>query len=524
MNNYRSAFWLAVAGNLALAAVLAGLWWRSHSTQVMVPAATQADSVQVPKTPGPAPMAAMPAEPVLAPIPLSSPRMQGLPVRFGTVTRKPVRDEIRTTGNVMLDESRLAYVQMRISGWIRKVFVAATYQRVEEGQPLFTIFSPDVVATEREYVLALQNQQRLLESTVPGVTAGADALPAAALERLRQWGVPEAEIERLQTNTSVKDEIEIGSPVNGTIVEREALPNKFVEPNTRLYTVADLTHVWVIAQVFQRDVGRIREGDAATVTVDAHAGQSFAGRVDFIYPDVDMATRTTRVRLVLPNPNLTLTPGMFANVTFHVSMGQQLTIPASGLLQTGTRSIVFVDDGKGYLQPREVELGPRLGDDFVVVKGLRAGERIVTSANFLIDSESQLQAALRSFEPPASTAGSSAGDSVAMPAAAQAKLSFETEPSPPHKGSNTFRVRLTDAGGAPISGAEVSVTFVMPAMPAMGMAEMRVESKLSDDGNGNYHGTGSLETTGTWQVTVTARRAGRVVASRQMSLNASGGM
>ncbi len=270
---------------------------------------------------GPTPMAAMPAEPALAPIPLSSTRMQGVPMSFGTVARKAVRDQIRTTGNVMLDESRLSYVQMRFSGYIRKVFVAATFQRVEEGQPLFTIFSPDVVATEREYVLALTNQQRLLESTVPGVTAGAVALPTAALDRLRQWGVPEAEIERLEATAAVREEIEIGSPVTGYVVEREALPNKFVEPNTQLYTVADLTDVWVMAQVFQSDLGRIREGQAATITVDAYAGQSFAGRVDFIYPDVDMATRTTRVRLVLPNPNLKLTPGMFANVTFQVSMG-----------------------------------------------------------------------------------------------------------------------------------------------------------------------------------------------------------
>ena len=247
--------------------------------------------------------------------------MRGVPMSFGTVARKAVRDQIRTTGNVVLDESRLSYVQMRFSGYIRKVFVAATFERVEEGQPLFTIYSPDVVATEREYVLALSSQERMLESTVPGVTAGAAALPTAALDRLRQWGVPETEIERLQATAAVREEIEITSPVTGYVVDRQALPNKFVEPNTQLYAVADLTNVWVIAQVFQSDVGRIREGQGATITVDAYAGQSFAGRVDFIYPDVDMATRTTRVRIVMPNPNLKLTPGMFANVTFQVSMG-----------------------------------------------------------------------------------------------------------------------------------------------------------------------------------------------------------
>jgi len=517
MKSYRSAFWLALAGNLALAGVLAGLWWRSRVREEMPPAKPPA-SAAAPTPAEPPPVSPVPAEPVLAPIPLSSPRMQNIGVRTGAVVRKLVRDEIRTTGNVVLDESRVAYVQLRFSGWIRKVFADATYQYVREGQPLFTIYSPDLVATEREYLVALQNQGRLLESTVPGVAAGAESLLGAATDRLRQWGVPLSEIARLESSTTVQEELEVTSPVTGHIIEREALPNKFVEPNTRLYTVADLSTVWVMAQVFQSDLGRIQAGDAATVTLDAYSGQLFSGRVDFIYPDVDPATRTTRVRLVLPNPGLKLTPGMFANVTLRVSMGQQLTIPASGLLQSGMRSIVFVDDGSGYLQPREVELGPRVGEDFVVTKGLRAGERIVTSANFLIDSESQLQAALRSFTPPPAAGAAGA------PSGPQATLDFSTEPSPPRRGANTYRVRLTDAGGSPITGAEVSVVFFMPAMPAMGMAELRVERRLNETGNGNYQGTGALESGGTWQVTITARRGGQVIASRQMSVIATGGM
>jgi Cu(I)/Ag(I) efflux system membrane fusion protein/cobalt-zinc-cadmium efflux system membrane fusion protein len=418
---------------------------------------------------------------------------------------------------VVLDESRQTYVQLRFSGWIRKVFANATYQFVREGQPLFTIYSPELVATEREYVVAVQNQERLSESTVPGVAAGAEALLGAATERLRQWGVPASEIERLEASTRVQEEIEIPSPATGYIIEREALPNKFFEPDTRLYTVADLSTVWVMAQVFQSDVGRIQPGNAAAVTVDAHAGQTFSGRVDFIYPDVDPATRTTRVRLVLPNPGLKLTPGMFANVTLRVSMGQQLTIPASGLLQSGTRSIVFVEDGSGFLQPRDVELGPRVGDDFVVTRGLRAGERVVTSANFLIDSESQLQAALRSFSPPAAAGADT-------PAGPQTKVEITTEPDPPKRGGNAVRVRLTDASGSPVTGAEVAVVFFMPAMPAMGMAEMRVESRLAETGGGNYQGTASLESGGTWQMTITARRGAQVIATRQLSVIVTGGM
>jgi Cu(I)/Ag(I) efflux system membrane fusion protein/cobalt-zinc-cadmium efflux system membrane fusion protein len=518
MKNYRSAFWLAVAGNLFLAGVLGSFWWRSRSKGDM-PAVEPVAST-MPATAGESsPASAMPADPALAPIPLSSPRMQGVPLSFGKATRKAVRDEIRTTGNVVLDESRLAYVQLQFSGWIRKVFVGATFQYAQQGAPLFTIYSPDVVATEREYLVALENQRRLLDGTVPGVTAGA-GLTTAALDRLRRLGVPAAEIERLQSSAQVQDEIEIGSPVSGHVIEREALPNKFVEPNTRLYTIADLSTVWVVAQVFQSDLGRIRKGDTAVVSVDAQSGKSFTGQVDFIYPDVDLATRTTRVRLVLPNPNLALAPGMFANVIFHVSMGEQVTIPASGVLQSGMRSVVFVDDGKGYLQPREVELGPRVGDDFVVAKGLRGGERIITSANFLIDSEAQLQTAAGAFMPPPPGAGQAAATNA--PAQAQASAELTTDPSPPQKGSNTVRVKLTDQAGKPVAGAEVTATFFMPAMPAMGMAAMRTVVKTSDKGGGTYEGKADLGSGGTWQVTITASQNGQTIVNKQLTVTPRG--
>lgn len=521
MKNYRSAFWLAVAGNLALAGVLGVFWWRSRHTADM-PAAEPTASTMPATAAESSPASAMPTDPALAPIPLSSPRIQGVPLSFGKVTRKAVHDEIRTTGNVVLDESRLAYVKLQFSGWIRKVFVSSTFQYAQQGVPLFTIYSPDVVATEREYLVALENQRRLLESTVPGVTAGAEALPAAALDRLRRLGVPAAEIERLQSSAQVQEEIEIGSPVSGHVIEREALPNKFVEPNTKLYTIADLTTVWMVAQVFQSDLGRIRKGDTAVVSVDAQSGKSFTGQVDFIYPDVDLATRTTRVRLVLPNPNLALAPGMFANVIFRVSMGEQVTIPASGVLQSGMRSVVFVDDGSGYLQPREVELGPRVGDDFVVAKGLRGGERVVTSANFLIDSEAQLQAAAGAFMPPPPGAGQAAA--MNAPAQAQTNVELTTDPSPPQKGNNTVRVKLTDQAGKPVAGAEVTATFFMPAMPAMGMAAMRTVVKTSDKGGGTYEGKADLGSGGTWQVAITASQNGQTMANKQLTVNATGGM
>jgi Cu(I)/Ag(I) efflux system membrane fusion protein/cobalt-zinc-cadmium efflux system membrane fusion protein len=466
-------------------------------------------------------MPATPAmsETLLVPVQISPQRLQSIGVKTGVVERRLVEDEIRATGNVAVDETRVAYVQVRFSGYIQKVFADATYQYVHKGQPLLTIYSPDLVATEREYLVAKQNQKEVAQSTVPGVASSAASLLDAAAERLKQWGVPQAEIARLESTGQVSQELNVDSPVSGYITERNALPSVAVQPDMRLYTIADLSTVWVQAQVFQGDLGRIKIGDPAGLTVDSFPGRTFSGRVDFIYPQVDMDTRTAKVRVIFSNPGLQLKPGMFVNVALKVPMGSQLVIPATGVLQSGEREIVFVQRNDGYIEPREVQLGSRVGDDFIVLKGLGVGEQIITSANFLIDSESQLQAAIGSFVPPPPGAGVASAMN-----AAKGILALSSDPNPPHKGGNLFRVKLTDASGSAVSGADVSVTFFMPAMPAMGMAAMRIPVTLSDRGNGLYEGSGQLESGGTWQVTILAKKNGQVVASKQLNVNATGGM
>jgi RND family efflux transporter MFP subunit len=520
MRNHRHAFIFAVVGNIALIGILGGIWWRSaqhKKTEAAVPSTSSEDAQNVPNKLESASMALH--ETSLVPVQLSPERLQSIGVRMGKVERKMVGDEIRAAGNVAVDETKLAYVQVRYSGYIQKVFADATYQYLRKGQPLFTIYSPDLAATEREYLVAKQNQQRIAGSTVPGVAESAASLLDAAAERLKQWGVPSREIAQLESSGQVQQELQVDSPVSGYITERNALPNLTVQPDTRLYSVADLSTVWIFAEVFQNDLGRIKVGDRASLTVDTYPGRNFKGRVNFIYPQVDMTTRTARVRMIFANPGLKLTPGMFVNAVLHVRTGTRLVIPASGVLQSGTRQVVFVNRGDGYLEPREVELGARAADDFIVLKGLKEGEEIVTSANFLIDSESQLQAALGSFTPPPPGAGS-----VGAMNAPQANVELSTDPAPPRKGTNTIRVKLADASGAPISGAEVSVTFLMPAMPAMGMAAMRTPVTLSDKGNGFYEGQAQLDSGGTWQVTVVAKKNSQTVASKQLSVNATGGM
>jgi Cu(I)/Ag(I) efflux system membrane fusion protein/cobalt-zinc-cadmium efflux system membrane fusion protein len=513
--NYRIAFFTALALNLLLLGVAGALWWRAHRAAVSN-LISRATAVSAPQAGANARSRGPSHASPLAPVPISSRQLQRIGVRIGEVRRKSVNDVIRTAGSVAIDERGLAYVQVRFAGYIQKVFVNSTYQYVRRGQPLFSIYSPELLSTEREYLLARESQRRLARSSDPAVMRDAASLVQAAAERLALWGIPRREIERLRATGRVRQNLVIDSPVTGYVTQREALPNAYAEPGTRLYTVADLSPIWVFAHVFQNALGHLKVGDRARLTVDTYPGRRFTGRVDFIYPEIDPSTRTARVRLRFANPTLKLVPGMFVNVSLEIPMGEQVVIPASGVLQTGTRQIVFVDRGDGYLEPRDVRLGAEVGEEYIVLSGLKAGERIVTSANFLIDSQSQLQAALSAFAPPPAsprTAGT-----------AQARLSVSLRPSPPRVGRNLIRVTLTDRQGAPVVGAQVSATFVLPGMPAMGMAGKQVPVQLTATGNGAYQGSVTLTGGGTWQVAVVARKGNQVLATHQLSVDAAGGL
>jgi Cu(I)/Ag(I) efflux system membrane fusion protein/cobalt-zinc-cadmium efflux system membrane fusion protein len=457
-------------------------------------------------------------EPALAPLQLSPQRLQEIGVTTATVELKNVNDALSAPGNVDIDEEKLSYVQTRFPGWIQRVFANATYQYVHKGQRLFTVYSPDLVSTEQEYLLARQNQKAFAPEAHGMAAQEGEWLLQAAGERLRQFGIPAQAIADLEQSGKVQRDMAIDSPASGYILERNALPNAYVQPETRLYTIADLSTVWVYANVFQSDIGRLKPGDPAQVTVDAYPGRHFNGRIDQILPQVDPATRTVRLRLVFANPGVVLKPGMYVNAAISVPMGLQLVVPASAVLQAGTRAIAFVDHGNGNLEPRTVETGPQLDDSVVVLKGLKAGEQVVSSANFLVDSEAQLQAALGSFAPalpqPRATAAPSR----------QIQIDMGTQPSPLRKGANTVRVKLTATDGKAIEGAQVTATFFMTAMPAMGMAAERATCFLADKGNGLYEGPLQLNAGGTWKVTVTVQRGGQTVATKQLSAEATGGM
>ncbi len=488
-DRYRRAFWIALTTTLVLAIAASVLWWRlSHvgagsqsgpsSAPMQVTAETSSASASN-SDPGSAAETQngnMPETP-LVPIQLTPQRMQSIGIALGKVESKSVSSELRFYGSVQVDERRQAYVQTRFAGWIRKVYADATGNFIGKGQPLFTIYSPDLVSTEQE--------------------------------KLDQSGKPITDLT-------------IYSPVSGYITDKKALPNMYVQPETMLYTVADLSDVWVLAQVFQSDAGKIKPGDSAEITVDAYPGRVFNGRVDYLLPQIDMNTRTLPVRLVFPNPGLKLRPGMYVNVRAKLPMGRQLVVPASSAFHSGTKNLLFVYQGEGSIEPREVEFGPQVGDQIVVSKGLKADEQIVTSANFLIDSEAQLQAAAGAFVPPPPGAGQAA--SMNAPAQQQASVELTTEPQPPHKGSNIVHVKLTGQDGKPISGANVTVTFYMAAMPAMGMAAMKTVINATDKGGGMYEGKGDLGSGGTWQVSIRAQQNGQTIANKQLTVNATGGM
>lgn len=534
--NYRNEF-LAV---LVLCVMLAGglAWTLLHRGSPMAPQ-DPSDPV-VAAGPSAANPEASPVQtrggdgPALAPIQISPQRLQQIGVTTAQAQLKDVKDRLQVPGNVDVDEERLAYVQTRFPGWIQNVFANATWQYVRKGQRLFTIYSPDLVSTEQEYLLAKQNQSAFAPVMHPGaapdmsMSSGAGGTAAqesgwlvqAAEERLRQFDVPPAEIDAFVRSGKVQREIAVVSPASGYITERNALPNAYVQPDTKLYTIADLSTVWVYANVFQTDVGRLRPGDPAEVTVDSYPGRTFRGRIDQVLPDVDPTTRTVHVRLVFRNPGLVLKPRMYVSVNIDTPLGRQLVIPASGVLQAGTREIAFIDHGQGNLEPRVIQTGPQIEDSVVVLSGLKPGDRIVSSANFLVDSEAQLQSAIGSFSPLPQPAASGPG----APAAQSVSVNLSTEPSPPRKGANTLRVQLTGADGKPVTGAEVTVSFFMPAMPAMGMGAQRAVATLADQGQGVYVGSLQLASSGTWQVTVTIARDGQTVATKQLSLDASGGM
>jgi RND family efflux transporter MFP subunit len=326
-------------------------------------------------------------------IKVSPEKQQLIGVSYGEVESGAGVHTFRAVGKVTFDETRTARVHARVEGWIDQVFVDFTGELVTKGQRLLTLYSPEMLATQQEYLLALKSKDMLKNSTFADALSQSDSLTAASRKRLELWDLSEAQIEEIARTGKPVTNVTLNSPISGYVITRNAFPKQRVTPETELYNIVDLSRVWIMADVFENEAPMIRLDQQANVSLSNGRGRSFRAKVNYIQPQVDPVTRTLKVRLEAENPEMLLKPDMYADVEFRVEMPRRITVPSAAVLNSGERKTVFVDRGNGYLEPREVEIGERIGDRLEVLKGLKPGERIVISGNFLIDSESQLKSA-----------------------------------------------------------------------------------------------------------------------------------
>jgi len=313
-------------------------------------------------------------------------RRQQIGVRTAAVERRQVSRQIRAVGQVKVDETRLADVNLRMSGWVNRLDVEETGQRVKKGQTLFTLYSPELYAAEREHLTALRRKQE-------GGAAGASELTHASEQRLRLLGMSQAQIRELERRGQAWENVPVVSPSTGYVIEKDIVEGGRIEAGTRVYRIADLSRLWIDAEVYEADLAQVKVGQAVTVELPFVPGRTFQGRVDYIYPTLSGTTRTGRVRVALDNPELALKPDMYASVELEVDLGERLVIADSAVVYTGPRRLVFVDLGEGRLRPQEVELGVHAGGYVEVTRGLQPGDVVVISGNFLIAAESRIRSA-----------------------------------------------------------------------------------------------------------------------------------
>ncbi len=321
-------------------------------------------------------------------------RLQTIGVKFQEASRRPLDKMIRTVGRVDVDERLVGRVNLKFEGWIEDLRVSAIGDHVKKDQVLFTIYSPDLVATQEEYLLALQSYQELGKSEFPEVSRGAKDLLEATRRRLQLWDIKENHVQDLERTGTVLRTLPIHSPVMGTVLRMEARTGTFVTPGTELYFIADLTKIWIFADIYEYELPYIHVGQGAQVTLSYDPSLALHAHVEFIYPTLDPKTRTAKVRFALNNPGEKLKPDMYANVQLKIPLGTRLAVPRDAIVESGERQLIFLHHGGGKLEWRTVKLGVRTGDWVEVVEGLQEGDHIITSANFLIDSESQLKAAV----------------------------------------------------------------------------------------------------------------------------------
>ncbi|MFI5396028.1 MAG: efflux RND transporter periplasmic adaptor subunit [Candidatus Binatia bacterium] len=329
---------------------------------------------------------------------ISPAKQQLIGVRTVIASRRTLTRNIQTVGIVQADETRVHKVHTKFPGWVDKLFVDFTGRDVKAGEPILSIYSPDLVSTQAEYLLARRGHEQLHQSPFPEAAESSKTLLDAARRRLLLWDITPQQIRELEESGKPQTAVTLHSPVGGIVTVKDVYQGVYVTPEMELYAVTDLSRVWVVLDLYAHEMASVRAGMPVNLSISAYPGEAFTGSVAYVYPYLDGKTRTNKVRVQMDNPDLRLKPDMYANAEIRVPFADRLAVPENAVLDSGTRQVVFVVSDDGYFQPREVRLGQRADGYVEVLDGVADGERVVTGANFMVDSESQLKAALGAME------------------------------------------------------------------------------------------------------------------------------
>ncbi len=412
--------WVMFGGLLLVAVIAGAAWFNSRAPRAGSATTTGVAKFHCPMhptytsdRPGECPICGMTLEPIppgtpggiapegvgdvpgLTTVHLTTERIQMIGVRTARVEARALGSGAELVGFITPDESRLRRVQLRVAGWVERLHVNRTGEAVRAGAPLVTIYSPELFQSEQEFLIETSAPHAMRDSSAANTAMDHEAPgPAAARERMKLFGVPDAEIRRLERERKASTRLTLPSPVSGTVLERTVTEGQSVGPDTPLMTIADLSRVWVVADVYEMDLGRVRLGDVARFTADALPGRAFQARVEFLYPTVSGETRTIKVRFTLDNRDGALRPGMYGRVMIAHRGGAVPSVPAEALVRAGEHNYVFLARAGGTFEPRAVDIGLDDGDYVQILRGVAVGDTVVASASFLIDSESRLKAAI----------------------------------------------------------------------------------------------------------------------------------
>jgi membrane fusion protein, copper/silver efflux system len=423
--NMKKLYWITGVILAALVAALA-IWVVSNrGTETESPASTGASAVDqlyqcsmhpnvISERPGTCPICAMDLQkvkkidakgiPGRAPVDLTAQQQQLINIRVTPVVESDAAQTIRAVGIITYDATRVADVNARVMGWVDQLHADKPGQLVQKDEPLLALYSPDLYSAQKEYLLAWERVDQKQSSVAQGQSAqlkeylsanrnSAVSLLESARKRLELWEISEEQIKRLEETRTPENTLELVAPLTGVVLEKKVFPKQMIQAGMMLYRIADLSQVWLEIEVYEYELPLLQVGQTVTVRVDAIPDETFDGKVDFIYPYLENKTRTTKVRVILPNPDGRLRPAMYAHAETRVELGQQLLVPSGAVFDTGKQQYLFVKQDEGVFVPKEVVLGPKSQDRFVVRNGVEAGDMVVIDGNFLLDSESQLKAA-----------------------------------------------------------------------------------------------------------------------------------